>query len=125
MLRFDKDRMSQVLSNILGNALKFTPHGGKVGVRVEKNSYETVISVEDSGPGIPSDQIAHIFDRYWQARNTARQGNGLGLSIAKSIVEAHEGKLTVKSTFGKGTTFFISLPNQPMKPLQLGSPTAH
>ncbi|MGZ3461637.1 MAG: ATP-binding protein, partial [Archangium sp.] len=85
----DHDRVVEVLSNLVGNAIKFTPEGGRILIRAERCASEALISVRDTGPGIPGDVLPHIFERYWQPEKTRHQGAGLGLSIAKGIVEAH------------------------------------
>jgi signal transduction histidine kinase len=107
----DRFRVLQVLSNLLGNALKFTPAGGMVTLRAARDGGPDVrFSVSDSGPGIPEEQRAHIFDRFWQARETAHTGVGLGLSIARAVVEAHGGRIWVDSRPGEGSTFSFTLP---------------
>ena len=106
----DPDRIEQVLGNLIGNAIKFTPASGKIVVRVERRGDEVWVAVSDDGPGIPSALLPHVFDRYWQAPETARQGHGLGLTIAKGIVEAHHGRIWADSEVGKGTTFHFALP---------------
>jgi signal transduction histidine kinase len=106
----DRPRILQVLSNLIGNAIKFTPEGGAINVRVELGGREARFSVTDSGSGIAADALPHIFERFWQARRAARTGAGLGLAIAKGIVEAHRGKIWTESVPGKGSTFFFTLP---------------
>jgi PAS domain S-box-containing protein len=107
----DPERVIQVLSNLVGNALKFTPTGGEVVVRAAAENGAVRFTVADSGIGIPADHLPHIFDRFWQARKgAARAGAGLGLAISKGIVEAHGGRLDVESTEGAGTTFSFTLP---------------
>ncbi len=106
----DRDRVLQVLSNLIGNALKFTPEGGRVTVSSRREGAAVLFSVEDTGPGIPPDNLAHVFDLYWQAKQTARLGAGLGLTISKGIVEAHGGRIWVESQPGLGSTFWFSLP---------------
>jgi signal transduction histidine kinase len=108
--RCDRERILQVLANLVGNAIKFTPERGEVALRSERQGPEVIVSVHDSGPGIPEDQQARIFDRYWQARETAQLGTGLGLSIAKGLVELHGGRIWVQSRIGQGTTVSFSLP---------------
>ncbi len=106
----DRDRMEQVLGNLIGNAIKFTPRNGAIVVRAERRDGEVWLSVTDNGPGITPAQLPHVFDRYWQAPETARFGHGLGLTIAKGIVEAHRGRIWVDSELGAGTTFYVALP---------------
>ena len=107
----DAERVLQVLANLLGNAVKFTEPGGAITVSAEPLDGEVAISVIDSGVGIPPEHLPHIFERYWYARRTAhKRGSGLGLAIAKGIVEAHNGRLWVKSTLGSGSTFTFTLP---------------
>ena len=112
-VQWDPDRMSEVLGNLLGNAVKFTPGGGHVSLRVEKAGDGVVIEVRDTGAGIPADQLPHIFEKFYQADNqesASQRGTGLGLAIAKGIVEAHKGTITVESTPGVGTVFTLVLP---------------
>ena len=107
----DESRIVQVLVNLIGNALKFTPEGGEVRVTAERTVTGVLFAVTDNGPGIAPDQLTHVFDRFWQARSTDRSGAGLGLAIAKGIVEAHGGKLTVASEVGAGSTFIFTVPS--------------
>lgn len=106
----DRQRVGQVIANLVGNSLKFTPAGGriKLGARVEAN--EVVLVVEDTGKGISREDLQHIFDRFWQPPNSKREGVGLGLAIVKGIIDAHGGRITVESTPGVGTAFQIALP---------------
>lgn len=106
----DHDRVLQVLANLLGNAIKFTPHGGRLAVLAERSDGAVLFHVRDSGPGIPSEQLEHIFDRFWQADRTDRRGAGLGLAIVQGIVEAHGGRVWAQSRPGEGTTFHFTLP---------------
>ncbi|MGH7664706.1 MAG: sensor histidine kinase [Gemmatimonadaceae bacterium] len=106
----DPLRIQQVLSNLVGNAIKFTPAGGRIAIRVEEKDTEILCSVTDTGPGIAPDAIPHIFGRFWQGNVTDRRGIGLGLAISKGIIEAHRGRIWVESTLGAGTTFMFSLP---------------
>jgi signal transduction histidine kinase len=108
----DANRIQQVLSNLIGNGIKFTPPGGTITVRGEKAMGGVRIAVADTGSGIPVDQLGHIFGRFWQGSRTDKRGIGLGLAIAKGLVEAHEGKIWVESTVGTGTTFYFTLPIQ-------------
>jgi len=111
VVRADRDRLLQALGNLVGNAIKFTPEGGRVGVYVSRDGDQVRFEVRDTGPGIPADQLPHLFDRFWQARNSGRRSVGLGLSIAKGIVEAHGGRIWVESEEGKGARFFVTVPS--------------
>jgi signal transduction histidine kinase len=97
------------MDNLLGNALKFTPPGGKIRVQALAFEDEVRISVADTGPGIPPEAFSRIFEPYWQVRRT-RSGMGLGLFIAKTIIEGHHGRISVDSSPGHGTTFYFTLP---------------
>lgn len=111
----DRDRLLQVFSNLVGNALKFTPEGGRVRIRAEVDGEAAVrFSVDDTGPGIPAESLPHLFELFWQARDRrATLGTGLGLSIARGIVEAHGGTISVESTPGEGSTFTFTVPVAP------------
>ena len=110
----DGDRLLQVLANLIGNALKFTPAGGRVTVRAGVDGDQLRLTVEDTGPGIAPEHLAHIFDRFWHERSTARvRGTGLGLAITKGLVEAHGGRIRVASVVGRGTTFDVTFPAPP------------
>ncbi|HEX2081393.1 MAG TPA: ATP-binding protein [Longimicrobium sp.] len=106
----DAERIQQLLGNLVGNAVKFTPEGGAVEVRCAMEDGLVRVSVADTGPGMPPEQLPHVFDRFWQARSTRRAGAGLGLAIAKGIVEAHGGEIGVRSEPGQGATFTFTLP---------------
>jgi PAS domain S-box-containing protein len=106
----DSARIQQVLSNLLGNAIKFTPRGGTITLRAKPEPGELRISVIDTGPGISADQLPHVFGRFWQGRATDDRGIGLGLSIARGIVEAHRGRIWVESRLGEGSAFYFTLP---------------
>ena len=106
----DRHRVLQVLSNLIGNAMKFTPPGGMITCRAESQDGKVLFTVADNGPGIPRENLGDIFNPYWQAKRTARLGAGLGLPIAKGIVESHGGRIWVESTPGDGTKFFFTLP---------------
>ena len=109
-VRSEKERVLQVVSNLLGNAIKFTPPAGTITVQASALPGEVSFAVRDTGPGIQPMQLSHIFDRFWQARAAARAGAGLGLAIAKGIVEAHGGRIWVESKPGAGATFHFTLP---------------
>jgi len=106
----DRERIQQTLSNLVGNAIKFSPAGSKIVVIASKDSDAVIFSVLDQGKGITADQLPRVFDRYWQSSRTDRQGAGLGLAIAKGIVETHGGKIWIESTPGEGTTASFTLP---------------
>jgi K+-sensing histidine kinase KdpD len=110
----DAGRLAQVLDNLLGNAGKFTPPGGRVCVRAERDPGGQVrFMVSDNGPGLAPEALARLFDRFWQARRADRRGIGLGLTICKGIVEAHGGRIWCESASGKGTKFFFTIPSPP------------
>jgi signal transduction histidine kinase len=106
----DPDRMLEVFSNLIGNAIKFTPAPGHVRVAARTEGAGVLFSVEDTGPGMGPDVLPHVFDRYWQGRHARRAGAGLGLHIVKGIVEAHGGTVWAESRVGEGSTFFFTLP---------------
>ena len=113
MVYADPERVTQLLSNLVGNALKFTPAGGRVEVRVQPYGDGALVSVVDTGEGIPADQLPHVFDRFFQvtsSRMVSRHGAGLGLPIARGIVEAHGGTIWIESAPGRGTTVRFTLP---------------
>lgn len=108
---FDRDRIAQVLSNLIGNALKFTPAAGSVTLSLRKEARETIISIRDTGVGIPEDEKERIFNRYAQIGKKDRRGLGLGLYISKMLIEAHGGRLWVTSAPDQGSIFQFSLPS--------------
>ena len=110
IVNVDRDRILQVLSNLIDNALELTPEGGEIVVSADEVDGVPCFSVRDTGPGIPPDRREKIFDRYWQARRRRGSGAGLGLPIARGLVEAHGGTLEVESTPGAGATFTFRLP---------------
>jgi signal transduction histidine kinase len=122
-IRADAGRVLQVLSNLVGNAIKFTPVGGRIVMRAEAVSEGICFSVSDTGQGIPQEQLAHIFGQFWQANPADRRGIGLGLTIAKGIVEAHGGRIWVESRVGEGTTFHFTLAETPPQSSSGGSRT--
>ncbi len=105
----DRDRLLRVFDNLVGNALKFTPPGGHIRVGAALNEDEVRFWVADTGVGIATEDLPHVFDRFWQARKGERRGTGLGLTIVKAIIEAHGGRIWVESALGVGTTFFFAL----------------
>jgi signal transduction histidine kinase len=106
----DRDRLLQVLANLVDNALKFTPAGGTITVKSELRDHEVRFSVSDTGPGIPAADRDRVFEPYWRASHTAQPGAGLGLAIAKQIVEQHGGRIWVESDEGRGSTFIFTIP---------------
>lgn len=109
----DPDRILQVLSNLVGNAIKFTPRGGTIRLECESSSGIVRFAVRDSGPGIPADQLPYLFGEYWQADDRDRRGIGLGLSIARGLVEAHGGEIWAESEPGAGAAFLFTIPAAP------------
>ncbi|XXX81979.1 ATP-binding protein [Sorangium sp. So ce134] len=108
---FDQERVLQVLSNLVSNAIKFTEPGGRIRVRGERAGGELRFSVSDTGPGIPHHLLELVFERFWQAGGTDRRGLGLGLYICKSLVKAHGGRIWVESRLGEGSTFYFTIPD--------------
>lgn len=109
-MRADRGRMEQVLSNLMGNALKFTAPGGRVDLTARRTGPWIRMSVADTGPGIAPDALTHLFDRFWQLDSGGRGGAGLGLAIVKGIVDAHGGHIRVESEVGRGTRFDVDIP---------------
>ena len=108
-VKCDEQRMLQVLSNILGNAIKFTPEGGQVALAVEVSATLVTFRIFDTGPGIPPDQLPYIFDRFWRGRDLSVTGVGLGLSIVKAIIAAHEGNVRAENGPEGGACFSFTL----------------
>ena len=111
MVRADPARVSQIVGNLIGNAIKFSREDGSVKLRATAEDKQVVFQVVDDGPGIPPDNMSHLFDNFWQARKNDRRGVGLGLAIVKELVEAHGGKIWVESQVDHGSTFSFSLPS--------------
>jgi len=106
----DARRINQVISNLVRNAIKFTPSEGSIRVSAQHQGQQIVVSVGDTGPGISEGDLANIFDRFWRAEGVTEKGSGLGLAIAKGIVEAHGGTIWAESQLGNGSSFFFTLP---------------
>jgi signal transduction histidine kinase len=109
----DRSRLAQVLDNLISNALKFTPRSGRVSVRVSVAGNDAVVEIQDTGVGIPSDEQERLFERFFRSSTATEQaipGTGLGLTIAKTIVERHEGTISIESVEGAGTTARVRLP---------------
>lgn len=113
LVTFDPARLLQVLTNLLSNAIKFTPANGHVAVRTDRVGDEVVISVSDTGVGIPSDQLEAVFARFVQVTKNDQRGVGLGLYISRSIVQGHGGRIWAESKIGEGSTFRVALPIEP------------
>ncbi len=110
LVRCDAARVMQILGNLVANALKFTPEGGSIAVSASGAGENVQFAVRDPGPGIAPEQLEHLFERYWRGRANAQKGQGLGLYIAKQLVEAQGGRIWVESRVGAGTTFSFTLP---------------
>jgi signal transduction histidine kinase len=111
---FDRERMLQVLANLITNAIKFTGPGGAVTVGAERAGADLHVWVTDTGPGIPENMLKAVFERFWQAGENDTRGLGLGLYISRCIVEAHRGRIWADSTVGTGTTFHFTFPGSPV-----------
>lgn len=109
LLSADRDRLYQVLSNLIGNAIKFTPDNGSIIVRARRTGTEAMFAVSDTGPGLAKEHVDQVWERFWQVRKGS-QGSGLGLSIVKGLVEAHGGRIWIESELGVGTTFYFTIP---------------
>lgn len=112
IVEVDKKRLKQILSNLISNALKFSQEGGKIEVITTVKEAKLKVSIHDNGPGIAENDLPHVFDRFWQAKKTAKKGTGLGLAIVKGLVGAHGGNIWVESKPGEGTTFSFTIPLQ-------------
>jgi len=112
----DPDRIAQVLGNLVSNALRYTPAGGRISLVAAAEAGRVLLTVQDTGAGIPPDELPHVFDRFYrgdQARGGDGGESGLGLTIARSLVQLHGGTITVESTLNRGTKFTIALPAVP------------
>ncbi len=117
----DKDKLEKIVLNLVFNALKFTPSGGRVSLRADKQGEEFVLTVADTGMGISEKNLPHVFDRFWQADGSSKrkyQGVGIGLALVKELVEIQGGQVKVESQEGKGTTFTVRLPFQKAEPVE-------
>jgi signal transduction histidine kinase len=113
-LRANPIRIRQMLDNLLGNAIKYTPSEGSVHVSISMQDHQIILKVQDTGPGIPPEEQGRVFEKFFRATNAPEQveGSGLGLAIVKSIVDSHQGRVWVESTVGKGSSFIVILPAQ-------------
>ena len=117
-VELDQDKITQVLDNIINNAIKYSPDGGRIIVRLMETHTDIIVSVSDEGLGIARKDIPHLFDRFYRvdkARSRAMGGSGLGLAIAQEVIQLHGGKIWVNSIENKGSTFFVSLPYIPFE----------
>ena len=119
----DRDRVLQILSNLIGNAIKFTPANGSIHLSAERVADNVRVAVVDTGSGIPGARLPHLFERYYQAHDAPSSGRGLGLYISRRLVEAQGGSIWVESTPGVGSSFFFTLPVAPVAPAE-GAPTS-
>ena len=109
----DKGRITQVLDNLVANAIKFSPDGGTVFVEVRETANEVLMIVSDQGIGVPQDKLDRIFDRFYQVDGSSKRrfgGTGIGLALVKRIIEAHKGRVWVTSELKKGSSFYVALP---------------
>ncbi len=120
----DEERILEVLENLLGNAIKFTPPGGTVTVGATEQDGDILVWVGDTGPGVPAEQLSHLFDRFWQGSKGDRRGAGLGLTICRAIVEAHGGRIWAESVINQGTSVKFTLPKRERVPQSGGTEVA-
>ena len=106
----DHDRLMQIFENLIGNAIKFTEAGGRITVGAKPEPGEVLFWVSDTGMGLRQEDLPRVFDRFWRAQEGNKHGAGLGLPIAKGIVEGHGGRIWVDSALGRGTTFSFTIP---------------
>ena len=117
-VEIDEDKITQVLDNIISNALKYSPEGGQITFKLQVIGPNIEVSVRDEGMGIPKENVSRIFERFYRvdkARSRKMGGTGLGLAIAKEMIEAHKGQIWASSEEGKGTTVFFTLPYEPLQ----------
>jgi two-component system sensor histidine kinase VicK len=109
----DKNRISQVVDNLIGNAMKFSPNGGTISVTIHEQTDDILVTIKDEGIGVPKEKQEKIFERFYQVDGSARRrfgGTGIGLAIVKRIVDAHKGQIWVESEVGQGSIFSFTLP---------------
>jgi signal transduction histidine kinase len=113
MATVDSKRIEQVLSNLVSNAIKYSPHGGKITVQGRGDKSQVLLWVSDQGIGIPSSELKRVFERFYRVESHGTEdvgGTGLGLAVCQGIVEAHNGQIWAESTLGAGSTFYVALP---------------
>lgn len=113
-IRANPIRIRQMMDNLIGNAIKYTPDEGLVNVNMFMQDNQIILKVQDTGPGIPTEEHGHVFEKFYRATNAPEgvEGSGLGLAIVKSIVDSHQGRVWVESNMGKGSSFIVILPTQ-------------
>src|SRR5699024_7615941 len=119
----DSDKIVQVLDNVMNNAIKYSPEGGKITCTMSLENNQVLMSVKDEGIGIPAEDLAHIFDRFYRvdrARSRAMGGTGLGLAISREVIEQHDGEIWAESIDRDGTIFYIALPYIPYEEEEWG-----
>jgi signal transduction histidine kinase len=121
----DRDRLLQILENLIGNAIKFTPRGGRITIGAMPRDGTVVFWVADTGEGIALEDQPHVFERFWQASKAKHRGAGLGLPIVKGLVEAHGGHVWVESTPGRGSAFFFTIPTAALIEHRDLAPSSH
>ena len=124
---FDRDRLLQVLANLVGNAIKVSSEGGRVSLRLVDRDHELLFVVGDDGPGFSEEDAKHLFERYWRSGEAQYKGTGLGLAIAKGIVTAHGGRIWAESKLGRGATFYFTVPaadDRRLRTRRVGEPPA-
>jgi len=124
VIHAERERIAQVLSNLLSNALKFTPPGGHVTIAVDRHGGDARFGILDTGRGVPREHVPHVFERFWKDEASGKKGTGLGLFIAKGIVEAHGGHIWVESEHGHGARFYFTVPLETMLPAAVVSGAA-
>jgi len=111
-LRVNPIRIRQMIDNLIGNAIKYTPEGGQIHVVARAEDHQVILEVSDTGPGIPRDEQQRVFEKFYRASNIAgTKGSGLGLAIVKSVVDSYHGRVWVESIVGHGASFFVVLPS--------------
>jgi signal transduction histidine kinase len=124
-MAFDEEKMERIILNLLSNAIKFTPEGGMIRVSIFDQDEHVIIRIKDTGIGIPLDKLQNIFNRFYQispVSTRSQEGSGIGLNLVKSLVEMHQGEITVESKLGKGTIFSLKFPCNTIRNLEMHQP---